>query len=406
MYIPPFDTLIQPMQEAFDHAPNYSGIALFEMGNKYRKVWQAGFADEGMRTPHTLNTQFSIASVSKQFTAVALLMALKEKEADLTRALQRTLVCYLPSFDAPWVDKITLHQLLTHTTGLDNYTDFPFRDKMKLINDGPDARNQHISFIKTFTQNPTKVDLYNYSNTNYNLLSLVIEAVTGEMLRDYMARVIFVPLGMKDTVYLDDSSNDVLRREGILPNVAQGYVLDLRKPEIEKSPCKIYENYGGSAGDGSIVSTVTDLHTWCVDLFRNNKVIPKVISSLICQPHVLDPSWNDEGTCWYGYGMGRHDCKNSLLNDFWHDGLTYGYSSFMGYFPNLDAIYIELSNFAENYFISSKEIDAVRQQHPNLDESPESEKIIMDALEKRYSGYEGRIKSITPDAVGKLRGYL
>jgi hypothetical protein len=211
---------------------------------------------------------------------------------------------------------------------------------------------------------------------------------------------------MKDTVCFSDSSNDVLKREGILPNLALGYVLDLRKSDIEKSPCMIYENYGASAGDGSIVSTITDLHTWCVDLFRNNRVIPKAISSLICQPLVLDPSWNDEGTCWYGYGIGRHDCKNSLLNDFWHDGLTYGYSSYMGYFPKLDAIYIALSNFAENYFISSKEIDTLRQQHPDLDESPKSEKVIMDMLEKRYPGYESRIKSISPDAMGKLRSHL
>jgi CubicO group peptidase (beta-lactamase class C family) len=366
----------------------------------------SGICGRGEKIPHTLNTQFSIGSVSKQFTAVALLMALKENEEDLTRALQRTLSCYLPSFDAPWVNKITLHQLLTHTSGLDNYTDFSFREKMKLINDGPDARNQHIALIKTFTQDPTKIDRYNYSNTNYNLLSLVIEEVTGETLRDYMDKVIFTPLGMKDTVCFGGSSNDILKKEGILPNVAYGYVLDLRKSAIEKSPCKIYENYGASAGDGSIVSTVADLHTWCVDLFRNNRVVSKAISSLICQPHVLDPSWIDEGTCWYGYGMGRHDCKNLLLNDFWHDGLTYGYSSFMSYFPNLDAIYIELSNFAENYFISSKEIDVVYQQHPNLDESPESEKFIMDALEKRYPGYGNRLKSITPDIVGKLRGYL
>ena len=75
-------------------------------------------------------------------------------------------------------------------------------------------------------------------------------------------------------------------------------------------------------------------------------------------------------------------------------------------FANAASRLRSLSNFAENYFIRSKEIDAVRQQHPHLDESPESEKIIMDALEKRYPGYKGRIKSITPDAVGKLRGHL
>ena len=239
---PPFDRLIQPMQKAFDHVPDFSGIALFEAKNEYRKIWQAGFADEQMGIPHTLNTQYSIASVSKQFTAVTLLMALIEKGINLSQALQETLSFWLPGFDAPWVKNITLHQLLTHTSGLDNYTDFPFRERMKAINDGPDARNQHIAFIKTLTQNPAKIEHYHYSNTNYNLLSLVIEAVTGEMLGDYMAKVIFVPLGMKDTLYFCDSSNTVLKREGILPNVAFGYVLDPTKPEIEKSPCKKYEN--------------------------------------------------------------------------------------------------------------------------------------------------------------------
>ena len=131
-----------------------------------------------MKTPHTLNTQFSIASLSKQFTAVALLLALAEEKRDISTALQCNFASYLPDYDAPWVNKITLHQLLTHTTGLDNYTDFAFRDKMKAINDGSDARNQHLALIKTFTQKPAKVDLFNYSNTNYNLLALVIEKLT------------------------------------------------------------------------------------------------------------------------------------------------------------------------------------------------------------------------------------
>ena len=406
MKIPLFDILIKPMQKAFDCASYYSGIALFEMADKHQMIWQGGYSDNGMKTPHTLNTQFSIASLSKQFTAVALLLALAEKEWDFSTALQDNLASYLPDFDAPWVNKITLHQLLTHTTGLDNYTDFAFRDKMKAINDGSDARNQHLALIKTFTQNPAKVDRFSYSNTNYNLLALVVEELTGRMLGDYMECVIFEPLGMNDTVYFCDSSNDVLKREGILPNVALGYVLDSTKSEIEQNPCKIYENYGTSAGDGSIVSTASDLHRWCVDLFRENKVIPKVISDLICKSHVFDPTYNESTEDWYGYGICRQDFKNVLLNNFGHNGLTYGYSSFMSYFPNLDAIYIQLSNFAENYFITSRISETIRQEYSNLDESPESEKIIMNALEKRYPGYGDRLKCIEPDVVTNLKKYL
>ena len=406
MKVPLFDTLIKPIQKAFDCAPDYSGIALFEMGGKHRMTWQGGYADNGRKTPHTLNTQYSIASLSKQFTAVALLMALAEKKLDLSTSLQGLLASYLPDYDTPWVNKITLHQLLTHTTGLDNYTDFAFRDKMKMINDGSDAHNQHLALIKTFTQNPAKVDRFNYSNTNYNLLALVIEKLTGKMVGDYMASVIFEPLRMNDTAYFCDSSNDILKRESILPNVALGYVLDSTKSEIEKSPCKIYENYGTSAGDGSIVSTASDLHKWCVDLFRENKVIPKVISDLICRPHVSDPTLNENTVDWYGYGICRQDFKNLLLNNFGHNGLTYGYSSFMSYFPNLDAIYIQLSNFAENYFITSRISETIRQEYSNLDESPGSEKIIINALEKRYPGYGDRLKCIEPDVVTNLKKYL
>jgi len=409
MKVPLFDTLIQPMQEAFDRTPNFSGIALFEVGNSnsHRMIWTGGYADNGMRTPHDLNTQYSIASLSKQFTAITLLMALLKQGGDLSTMLQGTLAFYLPSYDAPWVSKVTLHQLLSHTSGLDNYTDFTFRNTMKVINDGSDAHNQHLAFIKTLTQIPEKVGHYNYSNTNYNLLALVIEALTGEMVGNYMAKVLFAPLGMRDTLYCCDSSNDALKMEGTLPNVALGYVLDPRKPVIVKNPCKIYENYGVSAGDGSIVSTASDLHTWCIDLFRDNKVIPKSISDLICKPHVLDPLSGDEDTInWYGYGMGRQDTKNALFNHIGHDGLTYGYFSFMYYFPHLDAIYIQLSNFAENYFITAREREVVRQQHPNLDESPESEKIIMDVLEARYPGYGHRIQCIEPDVVTYLRKCL
>jgi CubicO group peptidase (beta-lactamase class C family) len=244
--------------------------------------------------------------------------------------------------------------------------------------------------------------------TYYSGIALfeVIEKLTGRMIGDYMASMIFEPLGMNDTVCFCDSSNDVLKREGILPNVALGYILDARKSEIEKIPCKIYENYGTSAGDGSIVSTASDLHRWCVDLFRENKVIPKVISDLICKPYISYFTGNKNTVDWYGYGICRQDFKNVLLNNFGHNGLTYGYSSFMSYFPNLDAIYIQLSNFAENYFITSRIREIILQEHSNLDESPESEKIIMNSLEKRYPRYGDRLKCIEPDIVTTLNKYL
>ena len=157
-----------------------------------------GMADLEHDTPITPSTRFYIASLSKQFTAMSIVLLAQEGRLSLDDWVRRW-VPQVPSFGAP----ITLRQLLHHTSGLRDY--FTLLALSGWPSDGLLTEPQFIDLVsRQKNLNFTPGDEFLYSNTGYALLAMVVERASGQSLRDYAADHIFKPLGMTHTEFRDD----------------------------------------------------------------------------------------------------------------------------------------------------------------------------------------------------------
>ena len=193
-----------------------------------------------MQVANSPETRFHIASLSKAFTAAAILQLQEQGRLSVADPLSR----YVPDF--PNGDRITLDNLLTHSTGIPDINGLPDYDTF--------ARSPHTipQLVAKFANLPLEFQpgsSYRYSNSNYNLLALVLEKVTGESYGGYLRKHILDPLGMNDSGHNGDASQ-------LIPLAASGY-----KPAgisgYEKAP---YLDWSNKTGNGSLYSTVDDLY--------------------------------------------------------------------------------------------------------------------------------------------------
>ena len=198
-----------------------------------------GMANYELLVPNSPETRFHIASVSKPFTAAAILQLQEQGRLSVTDRLSR----FVPDF--PNGDKITLDHLLTHTSGIPNVNDLPDYDVF--------ARAPHTlpELVAKFAGLPLEFQPgaeYRYSNSNYNLLALIIERVSGQSYGDYIREHILIPAGMINSGHDGDASR-------LIPFVASGY-----QPRgiavYEKAP---YLDWSNKTGNGSLYSTLDDL---------------------------------------------------------------------------------------------------------------------------------------------------
>ncbi|MEL7315878.1 MAG: serine hydrolase domain-containing protein [Cyanobacteria bacterium J06559_3] len=258
----------------------YSGALVVEKDGQLIVAQGYGWRDRTTFTPVTPQTVFDIASVTKQFTAAAILKL--EEQGQLT--VEDSISAY---FETVPEDKqgITLHQLLTHTAGLPE----------DLVDDyAPVLRDEYIDIaMRTPLVHPPG-ETYSYSNAGYGLLAAIIERVTGQSYEAYLREVLFEPAGMTDTGYL-------------LPNwpadqLAHGYEkvffwnqdrgTPLDEPFAEDGP------YWNLRGSGGILSTVRDMHQWHKAL-KGTSVLSEASKAKLFTPYV------DEGyeeASFYGYG--------------------------------------------------------------------------------------------------------
>ncbi len=209
-----------------------------------------GMANIELNVPNTDQMKFLIGSVTKQFTATAIMQLVEAGKIKVTD----TITEYLPDYPKETGDKITIRNLLTHTSGIPNYTDQPDFEIKKLLPASLD------SLIASFSHLPLDFEpgsRFKYSNSGYVLLGAIIEKVSSESYADYLTRHIFEPLHMTNSGYGDNAD--------ILPNRACGYQLN-DSGKIENSD-RIAMSLPFSAG--AVYSTVGDLLLWDRSLYTN-----------------------------------------------------------------------------------------------------------------------------------------
>jgi len=269
-----------------------------------------GYGDLTTCQPVQPSMDFQIGSVTKQFTAAAVLQLQNAGKLNI----DDTVITYLPgyAFDA----RITLRMLLTQTSGLPNYLDFP--DESSWINGVAEQ-----TVLTQIAQAPlifTPGTYYAYSNSNYFVLGSVIEAVSSVTYPNYMSSNIFQPLGLSNTSYLQPAGAASPYTQG--PN-----------PGIIPDPSLLF-------AAGALWSNVQDLATWDAAL-RNGKVIPPGLFSVMVTPSGL-PIYPQGGAS--PYAMGWVDATEAGHPLVWHNGKTLAYTAINGMFLDDGFSVIVLTN--------------------------------------------------------------
>jgi CubicO group peptidase (beta-lactamase class C family) len=302
--------------------------------NNGNAIYKKSFGYANFESKELLNDSsvFELASCSKQFTGMAIMMLAEQGKLNYSDNIQK----YIP--DLPY-QNITIENLLTHTSGLPDYMDLLEKhwDKKKF------ATNYDI--IGLFKKFKPKVyyqpnETFDYSNTGYALLSVIIEKASGLSYSEFLDKNIFKPLGMKSTrVY-----NTRRSKSEKINNYAYGYIYSdkLKKFALPDSlPDHKYVIYiDAITGDGTVNTSITDLALWDKAL-RENKLVQKSTLEKAFSPYKLKDGKKSD----YGYGQSIVNFgKNERL--VYHGGSWPGYLTFILHCIDRPTSIIILSNNA------------------------------------------------------------
>lgn len=268
--------------------------------------------------PAAINTEYEIGSITKQFTAAAILQLQEAGKLHLDDKLST----YLPT--APHASEVTLRQLLSHTSGMPEYLDAV--ETAGAI-EKPASFDKLMSYIAGKPLDFPPGSRWSYSNTGYILAGRVIEVVSHESYWHYLQMHLLDRAGMAHTFTVAEEQN--------LPNMATGY--DLENGKI-KNARTIAASVGWAAG--FLVSTVDDLEKWNRAL-RNGKIVTPVDYALMSTS--VKTAQGDAG-----YGLGLFVDSIDGQPRVGHTGGSLGFTTANEYFPRQDLQIIAFTNFVDN----------------------------------------------------------
>lgn len=283
-----------------DRGKGYQGSVLVAEGNTIIFDKSYGWADKQKKIENETSTQYQIGSITKSFTAAAILKLEEEGLLHTNDKLSK----YLPDF--PNSGNFSLHQLLTHTSGIYNYTAGDFEQTKKV---------QPEEIVKWFEDKELEFEpgtKYSYSNSNYILLGMVIEHVSGVSYETYLAEHIFKPIQLPQT-----TAN---RNEA--PNLAVGYKGKEQDSFIDNSV---------PYAAGMLISTTADLLNY-VKAIHEGAVLNDASREKLFTPEKDN----------YAYGWISTEIFGEKAH--WHNGGINGFRSIMIYYPEKDYTIIFLSN--------------------------------------------------------------
>lgn len=282
-----------------------------------------GMANKEWDIPNQPNTKHRLGSITKQFTAMLILQLAAEGKLDL----QAPITQYLPDYPKATGDNITIHHLLTHTSGIPNYTAFP-----KFFQD--ESRNPYTpdEFVKKFSDKAldfTPGEKFSYSNSGYFLLGVLIERITGKTYEAVLQEKIFVPLNMTDSGY--DNHDDILK------NRSAGYEKNGNTYINSK-----YLDMSIPYAAGSLYSTVEDLYLWDQALYTN-KLLPQKFMDMYFKPHI--PAFGNSHYA-YGWGVGNSVIGKSTdsIYTISHGGGINGFNTNISRAPSDKSLVVLLNN--------------------------------------------------------------
>ena len=276
-----------------------------------------GFADFENRVEATEHTVYRLGSVTKQFTAMAVMMLVEQGKIRLDDDLTK----YLPGYPIQG-HRITIDRLLNHTSGIKGYTEMgeKFWNKSRLD-------LSHEEMIDLFSAEPFEFapgERYQYNNSAYYLLGVIIEKVSGMSYADYLSENIFEPLGLAETYYLYNSP--------IIENRAEGYEVREGKT-INDDPLSMWLPFSA----GSLGSSVLDLLQWQAAL-ESHRLISKASFQKMKTPGTL----NDDTKTTYAYGLAVGNMEG--YTKISHGGGINGFRTQLSHYPEEDLTVAVLCN--------------------------------------------------------------
>ena len=329
-----FDAILTDTKFTGAVCASYQGRDFYTFGN--------GKTDKSADIPNSPDTVFCAASLTKQFTAAAILRLCEEGKLSLSD----TLGTYFPDYTAG--ADITVHHLLSMQSGIEDYTrlydsggtEIGTKESSDIPGLSPDntARENRTAIERFILSRPllfTPGERYGYSNSNYLLLGGIIEQVSAEDFHDYIRDAFFLPLNLDSAGFADDYDN---------PNA----VAKANHPEGRVQ----YMSYpGGAFACGDMLISPRDMCRW-TEALHSGEVLSKEMYALMTTVHAefeaVDPTLRQDGHIKIGYGYGIQTLSRLGYDLYYHEGHIDSYTSFALGIPDLGFTLVLMSNYARD----------------------------------------------------------
>jgi CubicO group peptidase (beta-lactamase class C family) len=301
---------MEQVVRSYVDAKQFMGSVLVDRDGKALLSKGYGSANLEWDISNSPSTKFRLGSITKQFTAACILLLEERGKLKVEDPVKK----YMPDAPAAW-DKMTIFNLLTHTSGIPSFTGFPDYHSTEAIATTPEL------LVARFRDKPLEFqpgEKWNYSNSGYVLLGYLIEKISQQSYRQFVQENIFNPLGMKDSGY-DSNSEIILHR-------ASGYT-----PGPKGMTNAGYIDMTIPLSAGALYSTTEDLVRWEQGLMGGKLLSPTSLKKM------TTPFKND-----YAFGLGVHTANGHRLID--HGGGIEGFNTFLAYYPEDKLTVVVLAN--------------------------------------------------------------
>lgn len=343
------ENTIREILDRYTADRNFSGVCYVRQRADVVVYEARGLAHRGFGVPNTIETRFDIASVTKMFTAAAVMQLVDQGKLSLDTKLMPA----LGIGDTPISDEVTIRHCLTHTSGIADDADEENDEDYELL--FVDKPNYSIRETRDFVPQCTGKEAkfppgegVRYNNCAFVLTGLVIESLTGMPYRDYVRQHIFEPAGMIGA--------DFCAMDGVCPNFAEHYKdIEHEDGSIEWRK-NIYSYPPVGSPDGGATVSGADLDTF-YQAVRSGALMSEESSALLLSPQAqrLDDNWPN----WYGFGFEMNVDAAGQVTKIGKEGMNAGVCSMAAWYPPQDAAVIVLANQMSNVWEMVGEIEAV-----------------------------------------------
>lgn len=290
---------------------------VFLITQKGKPIYKKAFGQANLELDIKLTPEnvFQIGSMTKQFTSIAILMLEEQGKLNVNDAISKLIPDY------PNGDKITIHHLLTHTSGIKDFT------KMKSLSEISQKEmtpKMMVDFLKDEKVDFAPGEKFQYNNSGYVVLGYIIELASGMSYEDFIQKNIFDKIGMKNSFYASDRK--------VIKNRAYGY-----HKKSYGFVNKTIINFSVPFSSGSLMSTLDDMLKWQNALNRNLLLSKKSVEKAFTKYRL-----NNGQEIEYGYGWNLKTINNIVTRE--HGGSVFGFKTMGVYIPSEDIYVLGFSN--------------------------------------------------------------